>query len=187
LACFFGALVSYAVVKGRSIDLKQFNFRIEEEKKKRINALLMDALFRVTCSKRKVGAVLELKNGIFVQGWNGPPKGMEEYCTVCPRGEVRSGEAMDLCPAVHGEMRALLRALGNDTRGSTLYLTCGLPCKDCMTELAECGISKIVSPYPLTLYPACGYHNFPLADKIRLASGIEYIYDEEIVKDSTSH
>jgi deoxycytidylate deaminase len=155
-----------------------------------INVLLEDALCRSTCVKRAVGAVMELANGALVAGWNGPTEDFEIYCIPCPRGDAKSGDRMDICPAVHAEIRALLRCR-SDARRGTLWITCGLPCKDCMKELVEAGITKIVSPYPLGdgehKGPKVGVYNFPLARKMMESAHIEYVYEPKLTKGETAH
>jgi dCMP deaminase len=65
----------------------------------------------------------------------------------CPR-EIcgfSSGEGLELCPAVHAEVNAIIQAAraGVSTEGSTLYLTCGVPCKNCLGAIINAGISKV--------------------------------------------
>jgi deoxycytidylate deaminase len=66
----------------------------------------------------------------------------------CPRkaAGAKSGQRMELCPAVHAERRALLWSarFGESTEDTVLYCWCGIPCKDCMAELIEAGVRKIV-------------------------------------------
>jgi dCMP deaminase len=160
-----------------------------------INAVLEVAMKYATCTKKSIGAVLSLNNVIISLGYNGPPKSFERYCLPCPRLNAPSGTDMDKCPAVHAEMRSILSA-HRDVRGATMYITCGLPCKDCMKEIIEAGIIKIVSPYPLNMgdteYRGDGFksgeaYNFNLAYEMMKAAGIEYVQDERLIKGATAH
>ncbi len=103
-----------------------------------------EAKKEATCIKRQLGCILVLHNSrIYITGWNGPPNGIKT-CSPCPRKV--SGQDLHLCRAVHAERRCLLKAsrYGNSTLGSTLYSYMGIPCKDCLLELIEAGVSRIV-------------------------------------------
>lgn len=66
----------------------------------------------------------------------------------CPRRVLNfpSGEGLHLCVAGHAERNAILNAArkGNCTDGSTLYAYCGVPCKDCATEIVNAGVREVV-------------------------------------------
>jgi len=114
------------------------------------------------CFSRHVGAVLVRNNTIIASGYNGPAKGIRTCAEwkkvegwpidnlelICPRRQegYKSGEGLNICPAVHGERNTLLSAAINGiaTKDSTLYAYCGVPCKDCCSELINAGVSKIV-------------------------------------------
>jgi dCMP deaminase len=125
------------------------------------------------CLSRKIGTVL-VKNGCVVStGYNGPAKGVKhcnerpcdfylqleqpevtiaiktkDYPSNCPRKDLgyKSGQGLHLCQAVHAERNAILQAGMNGiaTKGATLYCYCGRPCKDCMIEIVNSGISELV-------------------------------------------
>jgi deoxycytidylate deaminase len=164
------------------------------EKIEIINRGLRQSMNNSLCTKRPIGAFLVLKDGkTFIDGWNGPPDGFEDYCTECPRKNSKSGTDMDKCPSVHAEIAPILYAAkyGYATEGSTLFISCGLPCKDCMKELIEAGVRRIVSPYPLedSLNSIRGdgfvsgdTYNFPLSEEMMRAAGIEYIYEPQLVR-----
>lgn len=168
-----------------------------EDKLIRINRLLKMGLECATCTKRSVAAVLELPSGALLFGWNGPPVCFEEYCKPCPRLDAKSGTKMELCPAIHAEVSVVLdanrRGTGG-TSGSKLYITCGLPCKDCMKELIVAGVEEIISPYPISTYVkrddgfASGKtYNFNLSYELMKAAGIKYTQNESILKGSSAH
>jgi len=159
-----------------------------------INAVLEVALNHANCTKKAIGACISVGNIIVGVGNNGPPDSFKEYCQPCPRLNSPSGTDMNLCPAVHAEMRAILNA-HKDVRGGILYITCGLPCKDCMKEIIVAGIVKIVSPYPLNTedtedrgdgYKSGESYNFNLSYEMMIAAGIEYVHDERLIKGATA-
>ncbi len=108
------------------------------------------AASKSTCRKKPLGCVLVCvdENGDptkTYEGWNGPPENVG-FCALCPKMNAPSGTLLHLCPAVHAERRCLLHAArdGVSTRGAILYSFMGVPCKDCLVELAEAEISEIV-------------------------------------------
>ncbi len=98
-----------------------------------------------TCKKKHLGCVLKLIDGSFIRGTNGAPKKLTP-CDPCPRNYSISGTNLELCKAVHAERQTLLIAARNGykTDGAVLYSYMGVPCKDCLLELIEAGISEIV-------------------------------------------
>jgi dCMP deaminase len=66
----------------------------------------------------------------------------------CPRHVIgfKSGEGLDVCPAGHAERNALINAArkGIATKGSLLYMTCGIPCSPCLVEIINAGVDGIV-------------------------------------------
>lgn len=71
-----------------------------------------------------------------------------ELDRTCPRkilGYV-SGEGMQWCPAQHAENNAIIDAArkGASTIGTTLYMNCIIPCKNCYGALINAGIVEIV-------------------------------------------
>ena len=45
----------------------------------------------------------------------------------------------------HAERNAIINAarIGVSTKGTTMYLTCGMPCSDCTRAIINAGISKV--------------------------------------------
>ena len=114
------------------------------------------------CLSRKIGAILVRDKKIFSTGYNGPPAGMS-HCNeryhfdkgetiivenTCPRilAGYKSGEGLHLCPAGHAERNTLNNAasLGISTKGSKMYMNCGIPCKDCLIEIINAKIEEII-------------------------------------------
>lgn len=125
------------------------------------------------CLSRKIGAVLVKDKSIVATGYNGPSRGiphcgqarllkdpmLAEYFVTnvahpsriskeCPRKicGYESGTHMELCPAQHAEVNAIANAarLGVSVLGSTLYMNCIIPCKNCFGSLINTGIVEIV-------------------------------------------
>lgn len=107
------------------------------------------------CLSRKIGSVLVKDKNIISVGYNGPSKNVP-HCQVrnpnrekiCPRQlqGYKSGEGLHLCNAVHAEMNCILAAArhGISTEGTTLVCYCGIPCKDCLKEMINAGVSEVV-------------------------------------------
>lgn len=124
------------------------------------------------CHSRKIGAVLVRGKSVVSTGYNGPPIGVptcdkrwdldvefrEKYLSqflkaghvegVCPRRVIgfKSGEGLDICPAGHAERNSLINAarLGVATLGTTMYMTCAIPCTPCLVEIINAGVEEIV-------------------------------------------
>ncbi len=107
------------------------------------------------CLSRQIGALLVRDKSIVSTGFNGPARGYphcEEYLlgekVGCPRKfrGYKSGEGLHLCSAAHAEANCIANAarIGASTVGTTLYLNCIIPCKDCAILLVNAGIVEIV-------------------------------------------
>ena len=100
------------------------------------------------CLSRHIGVVLARDHSILSTGYNGPPRGVPHCEDICPRKLLgyRSGTHLELCPAQHAETNAVANAarLGVSVLGSTLYMNCILPCKNCFGSLINAGIAEIV-------------------------------------------
>jgi len=101
------------------------------------------------CLSRQIGAILVVDKVVICTGYNGPPRGIK-HCEgdICPRRLLgfKSGEGLHLCIAAHAERNAIVQAarLGIKVQGSTLYLNTDVPCKDCLIEIINAGISTVV-------------------------------------------
>lgn len=126
------------------------------------------------CLSRQIGSILVKDKSIIATGYNGPPRGIpscserylkdkflikalteaginhmdEAIMNKCPRQSLgyKSGEGLGWCVAGHSERNCLINAArtGVCTMGTTLYMTCGIPCGDCFVEIINAGISEIV-------------------------------------------
>ena len=76
------------------------------------------------------------------------PIPVHRFRTECPRKVLgyESGTHMELCPAQHAEENCISNAarLGVSTVGTTLYMNCIVPCKNCFGTLINAGIVEIV-------------------------------------------
>ncbi len=138
---------------------------MNERDKELYNDVMIVAEFS-TCLSRKIGALILCDDHIIATGFNGPPP-MVTRCghnrilrddslysidvhkrNLCPRKAMgfRSGGGLEYCTAIHAEVKAILYALraGVSTMESSLYVTCGIPCKDCLKIIIACGIREIV-------------------------------------------
>lgn len=124
------------------------------------------------CLSRQLGAVMVRDKRIISTGYNGPPKGIphcderfvkdqglidelkkmgldySNECHKCPRQVMgfKSGEGLQWCLAGHAERNSLINAaaLGHSTAGATIYMNCGVPCKDCLIEIINADIKELV-------------------------------------------
>lgn len=99
------------------------------------------------CLSRQIGALLVRERVVIATGFNGPARGVP-HCIECPRKKAgyKSGEGLHLCLATHAEVNCISSAarIGASVSGSTLYMNCLVPCKDCMNTLINAGVKEIV-------------------------------------------
>jgi dCMP deaminase len=66
----------------------------------------------------------------------------------CPRRllKFKSGEGLEWCVAGHAERNSLINAARNGikTKGTTMYMSCGIPCTPCLVEIINSGVVEIV-------------------------------------------
>lgn len=128
---------------------------------------------RSPCLSEKIGAILVRDKVVVCQGYNGPARGIppcgperlkeDSFLSHrltntiepvlgdpswCPRRRLGydSGKGLFLCPAVHAEANTIANAarMGICTKSASLYLTCGVPCKDCLSLIINAGIKEVV-------------------------------------------
>jgi len=102
---------------------------------------------RSVCLYHKVGCCfVDRRHRPLAAGYNGPPKGGVHCDKVgCAKidGDPETGEKRR-CRGAHAEMNAIMNALDSrQLEGSTLYITI-LPCYDCLKQLANLGLARIV-------------------------------------------
>lgn len=120
------------------------------------------------CLSRRIGAILVRDKRIIASGYNGPAAGIprcdvrchvdqkfkEKYdCSlieegVCPRRSLgfKSGEGLEICVAVHAEENSILMCAkeGISAENTTMYMTCSVPCKECLNKIIQVGVKEIV-------------------------------------------
>ncbi len=119
-----------------------------------------------TCLSRQIGVVIVRDNTIITTGFNGPPRGVT-HCGearilkdsslkyilptnrhLCPRQAMgfKSGEGLEFCTASHAEENAIVNAarIGVSTLETVMFMSCGIPCKECLKKIINAGIVTIV-------------------------------------------
>jgi len=100
------------------------------------------------CNERTLDFYVKLNNIYYSKNELEKLKGGREKIDKCPRKffGYKSGQGLHLCQASHAERNALIQAARNgiSTLNSSLYCYCTLPCKDCMIEIINAGVKKIV-------------------------------------------
>ena len=128
---------------------------------------------RSPCLSVKIGAILVKDRIVICEGYNGPARSIphcgperlkHDYIlanrmndafnpiygddSVCPRQRLgySSGQGLHICPAVHAEVNCIANAarMGICTSDTTMYVTCGVPCKDCLSLITNAGIREVV-------------------------------------------
>ena len=113
-----------------------------------IESLLKIFENKSTCLSRKVGAIITDKaDNILGCGYNGAPINLQScsdkgYC-IRKKNNIKSGECLDMCRAVHAEERAILDITKNGIP-YRLYVSC-MPCARCTKLLIEFGIKEIIA------------------------------------------
>ena len=143
------------------------------------------------CLSRKIGSVLVRDKRVIATGYNGPPSGVP-HCDFrddtggytdhfisdkCPRHRMGfgSGKGMEHCVAVHSEINPIIQAArqGLVTTGATLYAYCGIPCTNCMKEIIQAGILRIVCLDKNRGDTSKSDYNFPLSEQLCKVAGIQ--------------
>jgi dCMP deaminase len=117
------------------------------------------------CLSRKIGAILVRDKSIIATGYNGPARGIQRCDTrtikrngeivytnmddgKCPRYTLgyKSGEGLDICIAAHAEVNCIANAArhGVICKDAIMYMTCEVPCKNCMAIIINAGITDLV-------------------------------------------
>lgn len=126
------------------------------------------------CLSRQIGSVLVKDRSVISTGYNGPPRGVPHcgerhkydddlfalYKSMdahfdrtitsvkCPRQIMgfKSGQGLEWCIAGHAERNSLINAARNGicTKGTKLYMDCGVPCTPCLVEIINAGVKEII-------------------------------------------
>jgi dCMP deaminase len=89
----------------------------------------------------QIGAVIVGKdNEIVSTGYNSFPRGINDNLSC------RQDRPEKYYWFSHAETNAIVNCarIGVSTNGTTMYLTCGIPCADCCRSIINAGISKVV-------------------------------------------
>jgi dCMP deaminase len=115
---------------------------------------------------KKVGAVVTENNYVRGIGYNGFPRAIEDS----PR-RLNNKELKNLI-MIHAEINALQCAMG---RGDTIYVYPCLPCSQCLGNISQYGITRIVT---LPLDPETKW-NQPLVMELAKEANIEVTFVNE--------
>jgi dCMP deaminase len=112
------------------------------------------------CLSRGIGAILVRDKCIISTGYNGGPRGSircdqrpdikERFRQegVCPRKAMGygSGQGLEYCIAAHAEENSILMCarMGVVAKDAVMYMTCGIPCKNCMIKIINVGVKELV-------------------------------------------
>ena len=108
-----------------------------------------------TCDERWLVDEEIMKTADFENNVNDFPGFTEEFYKMylegtCPRYVpamgFKSGEGLEWCVAGHAERNALINAarFGIETKGTRIYMDCGVPCTPCLVEIINAGIIEII-------------------------------------------
>lgn len=88
-------------------------------------------------SRRRVGCVIVLSNGLLSYGWNGMPAGMDNEC--------KDKDGVTRIEVLHAEANALDKIARSTTStvGATVYCT-DSPCMPCALRLYGASIKRLV-------------------------------------------
>ncbi len=90
------------------------------------------------CKRKQVGSIIVNDHKIISDGYNGMPKGFDNWCEDEHTGETKWN-------VLHAEANALMKLThsGDSAIGSTVYLTFS-PCRECSKLMHQAGVRRIV-------------------------------------------
>ena len=101
------------------------------------------------CLSRHVGALIVKDNCILSTGYNRTPLNTTS-CENCIRKTKKSGEALDICKALHAEEICILTFLKkysyDSLKDCILYVSVA-PCYNCAKLITETGIKQVYAKY----------------------------------------
>ena len=101
------------------------------------------------CLSRHVGALIVKDNCILSTGYNRTPVNTAS-CETCIRKAKKSGEALDICKALHAEEICILTFLKkydySTLKDCILYVSVA-PCYNCAKLIVETGIKQVYARY----------------------------------------
>ena len=89
------------------------------------------------CKRRQVGALIVKDRMIISDGYNGTPKGFENFC--------EDEDNNTKWYVLHAEANAITKVASStqSSQGATLYVTLS-PCRDCSKLIFQAGIVRVV-------------------------------------------
>lgn len=89
------------------------------------------------CKRKQVGALIVKDRMIISDGYNGTPRGFENYC--------EDEQGYTKWYVLHAEANAILKVAAStqSCKGATLYVTLS-PCKECSKLIHQSGIERVV-------------------------------------------
>lgn len=99
---------------------------------------------RATCVRRSVGCILVNSKGhVIATGYNGVGRG-QTHCIdkPCQGAELKSGEGLDVCRAIHAEQNALLQC--KDVYDIQRVYCTTSPCMHCLKLLLNTSAKDII-------------------------------------------
>jgi len=105
-----------------------------------------EALEKSACRKHSVVCIIKTRGDKYILGWNGPPEGKEH--AECLRKGLASGERIELCTAIHAEVRAISNAkkMKEQVYGGILFMREWFPCAPCAKAIADAGVGYLALP-----------------------------------------
>lgn len=109
----------------------------------------------------KCGCIIVSKDHrVLATGYNGPVRGSKD-------DEIPLTRPQKYMHFIHAELNAILSYRSTSFEGATCYVT-GVPCFECMRNLVQCGITRIVYPSDIPV-PVCVEDKDEEARKILLS------------------
>ena len=162
--------------------MRQIIDRGEIEEIQKYLRLAADEALNSNCKKSPRGVIIINNDEIIGRGHNRAMNSLaDKYCNPCIRENIKDNTQMDLCPAVHAEMMAILEAEKEKLPGSTMYhikvksnelVPSGKPsCSPCSKLISLSGIKELI------LWHDKGYFAYKSNELIGLS--IDYFLKED--------
>jgi len=114
-------------------------------------------------STRVGSRVVDPRNRVIAEGFNGPPRGVTDDPSISREQKLRR--------TIHAEKNVLLFAQ-RDLTGCTMYVT-HHPCSQCAALIAQSGIARVVVPTPDTPFAERWAEDIAEAKRIFEESGVQ--------------
>ena len=124
--------------KNITLGLSQFENKLRQKQYDLVYLKMAEQIGMLSyCKRKQVGCLIVKDDNILSSGFNGSPKGMDNFC------EDESGET--LWYVLHAESNAIskLARSTQSSEGATLYINLS-PCKNCSKLILQSGIKRVV-------------------------------------------